>query len=181
MIASQLWWHLARSSGLIAWAVLAAAMLWGLLISTRVLGRRPSRPWLVEMHRWLSSIALLLIALHLVALYADSFVEFTPADLLVPMASEWRPGAVALGIVALYLLVAVEVTSLAIDRLPRAVWHAVHLTSFAAFAASTAHGLMAGTDAGNPLVRIGLVVGVAEVVFVAAVRIVYRRQSWRSA
>jgi len=34
-------------------------------------------------------------------------VHFGPAQLLIPLASAWRPGAVAWGIVAFYLLVAV--------------------------------------------------------------------------
>ena len=37
----HLTWYMARSAGLVAWALLAASMLWGLALSSRVLGRRP--------------------------------------------------------------------------------------------------------------------------------------------
>lgn len=131
------------------------------------------------MHRYLSALALGAIAVHLFALLADSYVQFRVVDLVVPMASQWRPGALAWGIVAIYLLVLIEITSLIDDRLPRRVWWSIHLTSFLAFALGTLHGLQAGTDATNALVRIVMVVGIAEVVFVLAVRVVYRRRAWR--
>jgi methionine sulfoxide reductase heme-binding subunit len=106
-------------------------------------------------------------------------VQFRVVDLVVPMASSWRPGAVAWGIVTLYLVVLIEVTSLMADRLPRGVWWSIHLTSFVAFAFGTVHGLQSGTDASNSLARIVMVVGIAEVVFVLGVRVVYRRRAWR--
>ncbi len=179
VIASQTWWHLARTAGLVAWALISASVIWGLLLSTRVLGRRPTRPWLLAMHRYLSALAIGATAVHVVALLADSYIEFRVVDVLVPMASSWRPGAVAWGIVALYLLLIVEITSLVAECLPRGVWWSIHITSFALFTFGTIHGLQTGTDASNALVRIAMIVGIAEVAFVLSVRVVYRRRAWR--
>jgi DMSO/TMAO reductase YedYZ heme-binding membrane subunit len=64
--------------------------------------------------------------------------------------SSWRPGAVAWGIVALYLLLAVETSSLLRRRVSTRVWRAVHVTSFPLYAVATAHLLTAGTDASSP-------------------------------
>ena len=50
-------------------------------------------------------------AAHVVALFLDHYVEFSVADLAVPFAASWSPGALAAGIVAAYLLVAIEVAS----------------------------------------------------------------------
>ena len=36
----QLWWYVARSGGIVAWALLAASVLWGLALSTKVLARQ---------------------------------------------------------------------------------------------------------------------------------------------
>ncbi len=181
MIGAQLWWHVARVSGMLAWLLLAASCLWGLLTSTRVLGRRPSRPWLVDMHRFLSALSLAALGLHLIAIMLDSYVQFSIADLLVPMSSPWKPGAVAYGIVAMYVLVVVEVTSLLMSRLPRRVWWSIHISSLSALVLGTVHGLLSGTDIENPIVRLVLIVGLAEVVFVLALRLMYRRQRWREA
>jgi hypothetical protein len=178
MLASQTWWHLARTAGLVAWTCVAASVIWGLLLSTRVLGRRPTRPWLLALHRHLSALAIGATAVHLVALFVDSYVEFDVIDLFVPMASSWRPGAVAWGIVALYVLIVVEITSLVGDRIPRPLWWSVHLTSFVLFAFATVHGLQSGTDASNTFTRIVMLVVIAEVALVLGVRVVYRRRAW---
>jgi hypothetical protein len=181
MFASQTWWHLARTSGLVAWVFLTASVIWGLLLSTRVLGRRPTRSWLLALHQYLSTLAIGATAIHLVALLADSYVEFRVIDFVVPMASPWRPGAVAWGILALYLLLLVEITSLAGERLSRRVWWSIHLTSFVVFAFATVHGIQAGTDASNVLTRLAMVVGIAEVALVLGVRVLYRRRAFTSA
>jgi DMSO/TMAO reductase YedYZ heme-binding membrane subunit len=79
--------------------------------------------------------------------------------------------AVAWGIVGLYLLLAVELTSLVRRRLPRRLWRAVHALSFPLFALATVHGLTAGTDRGNLLWQVTVWATTAAVVFLTAVRL----------
>lgn len=148
----QLWWYIARSTGIVAWALLAASVVWGLALSTKITNGRPRPNWLLDLHRFLGGLALVFTGVHMGALVLDSYVDFGLTDLLVPMASSWQPGAVAWGVAGFYLLLAVEITSLLRPRLPRRVWKWTHMLSFPLFAASTAHGLLAGTDAtGGPL------------------------------
>lgn len=143
----RLWWYIARSSGLVAWALLAASTLWGLALTTRPFDRgRVASRWLNDLHRFLGGLAVVFVALHLTGVVADSFVHFGLADVLVPLASAWHPWAVAWGVVALYLLVAVELTSLLKARLPHRLWKGVHALSFVLFAVATVHILQAGTD-----------------------------------
>ena len=153
-------WYIARAAGLVSWALLAAATLWGLALSTKVLGRRPRPNWLLDLHRWLGGTALAFAGVHVAALLADQYVHFGLTEILVPLASKWHPVAVAWGIVAAYLLVAVEVTSLARARLSKRTWHRVHTLSFLLFVMATVHGLTAGTDRHTAAVRlIALAVG----------------------
>ena len=148
-MSQQLWWYTVHAGGLVAWALLLAAVGWGLVLSTRPI-RRPRPAWALDLHRFLGGLAFVFVAVHLIGLLADSYVGFSVADLLVPMASHWRPGAVAWGTVGLYTLLAVELTSLAMRRLPRRVWHGIHLLSFVALALVTLHAFMAGADASSP-------------------------------
>lgn len=143
-------WYLARALGIVAYALLTASMLWGLWLSTRVPSRR-GRPWLLEVHRALGGLAVLFTLGHLGALLADSYVDLAPVEVLVPFAGDWQPAAVAGGVVALYLLLAVEVTSLLRRSLARRTWRKVHLAAFGAYLMATAHFLSAGTDAGGRL------------------------------
>ncbi len=155
---SQVWWFVARSSGIVAWALLSTSVVWGLLLSTkvsttRIAARRLRPAWLLGLHRHLGGLAVIFTAIHLIGIVADSYVTFSWAAVLVPMASEWKPGAVAFGVVAMYLLIAIEATSLAIRHLPRKVWRWVHRSSFLLYATATWHGITAGTDAGNQWFR----------------------------
>jgi predicted ferric reductase len=177
---AQLWWDVARATGVVGWALLAAAVIWGLLLSTRVVRGRPTPAWLLDMHRFLGGAAVIFTSLHITGLVADTYVHFGAADLLVPFASSWHPGAVALGVVSLYLLVAIELTSLLMRRLPRPLWRKIHLTSFGLFWAATYHFILAGTDAGNALARWGISLTAATVVFLTLVRILVPRRARRS-
>ena len=161
-MSDKIWWYTARAGGLVAWLLLAASVLWGLLLSTRILGRRPGGPWLLDLHRYLGGIAVVFVAIHIAGLVADDFVYFGWSEVLVPMASEWRPGAVAWGVVGFHLLVAVEVTSLLRRHLiPETIWRRVHYLAFLLFGFSTVHAIQSGSDITN---RVMWAVGAVTVV-----------------
>jgi hypothetical protein len=151
MSPSTLPWYVARSAGLVSWALLSASVLWGLAMSTkaRAFGHRPRPAWMLDLHRWLGGLAAIFVGVHVSALLLDSYVHFDVTSVLVPFASHWRPWATAWGVVGLYLLLAVELTSLARRRLPRQLWRAVHFASFPLFLVATVHAFTAGTDTGS--------------------------------
>jgi DMSO/TMAO reductase YedYZ heme-binding membrane subunit len=161
----QFWWYVARATGVMAWGLSTAAVLWGLFLHTRALGKNPTAPWLLDLHRHLGGLTVLFVLAHMGALVADSFVHFSWAELLVPMSSSWQPGAVALGIVAFYGLLAVEITSLLKARISKKVWVRVHLTSYLTFILATAHGVWAGTDMNNRAIQVLTAVGLLALVF----------------
>jgi predicted ferric reductase len=161
-VNDKLWWYTARAGGLTAWWLVSIAVLWGLLLSTRVLQGKPKPAWLLDLHRFLGGLSVVFTGVHVAALAADSWVHFGWADVLVPFASDWRPAATAWGIVAMYLLVAVQGTSLLMRKLPRRLWRQVHTTSFGLFLLSGVHAFTAGTDRGNPAVQwTGLLIATA--------------------
>jgi predicted ferric reductase len=164
------WWYLARATGYVAWALVTASVVTGLLLGGRLAKRRPTPAWTLDLHRFLGGTAVVVTALHLAGLVADDYVHFGAAEVLVPFASSWRPGAVALGVIGLYLLAAVEVSSLLMRRIPRRVWRSIHLTSYVLFWTATFHLLTAGTDATNPVSRIVAALAVIAVVFLTLVR-----------
>jgi len=161
----QLWWYTARSGGFVAWGLLAASVLWGLSISTKALGTRARPNWLLDLHRFLGGFAVVFTAIHVLAIMADSYVHFGLSDVLVPFASAWSPNAVAWGIVAMYLLIAIEVSSLLRRRIPKRAWRAIHFASFPLYVFSTLHAFMAGTDSsGTVFTAVAVVVSLAIVI-----------------
>lgn len=147
----QLWWYVARASGIVAWALLAGSVWLGLALSSRALGRRPAPAWLLDLHRAVGGLAVVFTGVHLAALLLDDAVTFRLVDLVVPMTAEWRPGAVAWGVVALWLLLAVEVSSLLRRRLGARTWRRIHALSFPLAVVASVHLLLAGSEATNPV------------------------------
>ena len=181
MLKGTLPWYVARSSGLVAWGLLAAAVVWGLLMTSKVLRGRVKNSWLLDLHRWLGGLALTFTGVHVVAIMGDSYVHFGLASVLIPLAATWHPVAVAWGVVSLYLLAAVELTSLVRKHLAHRLWKRVHMLSLPLFVLSTVHGLTAGTDARKPMYVIGAVVVAIGVGILAAVRMQVRAERSRAA
>jgi DMSO/TMAO reductase YedYZ heme-binding membrane subunit len=126
---------------------------------------------MLDLHRFLGALALVFVGVHVGALAFDRFIGFDWDDLLIPYASAWRPGAVAWGIAAAYLLVAVEVTSLLVRHLRRGLWHVIHLLGYVVFVAVTAHALLAGTDADVPVVQVFAITSSALVAMLTLARV----------
>ena len=141
-------WYVARSSGIVAWALILTTIVWGLLLATKVLGRRPAPAWLLSLHRYLGALAVVFVGVHVGAILLDSYTNFgdhrraRAVHRLAGTRSRSR-GASS----AMYLLVAIEITSLLRHRMSKRAWHAVHLLSYFLFATTTVHMLTAGTDA----------------------------------
>ena len=150
-MSPHLWWYVARASGLVAWALLSASVLWGVLLTVREPGTNPKPAWLLDFHRWLGALAVIFTGFHLSGLLLDGYVGFKLSELLIPFVSHWHPLAVAWGIVAFWLLASVQATSLVRGRMSHRVWHAIHLTSYVLFWMASIHAVTAGTDSGNRL------------------------------
>lgn len=48
----QLWWYVARSGGMLAWGLLAASALWGLVMTTRLASKLSRPAWFLDLHRF---------------------------------------------------------------------------------------------------------------------------------
>jgi predicted ferric reductase len=173
----QVWWFVSRSSGIVAWALLTLSVCWGLFISTKAVAKASSPAWLLDLHRYLGGLAVIFTGIHLVGLVADNYVTFGWAETFIPMASTWKPGPVAFGIVGFYLLLAVELTSLAMKRLPRRLWRWVHRSSFVLYFVATYHAISAGTDSENQWFRIVALASINIVMFLTIVLILAARKA----
>ena len=96
-MAPEIWWYIARATGLVAWALAVGSLLLGLALATRAMGPKPKGPWLLDLHRWLGGLAVVFTAAHVGGLIADSYVSFDLVDALVPFAASWRPGRGGVG------------------------------------------------------------------------------------
>lgn len=170
---NQFWWHLSRASGIVTWGFLIASALWGILLATRVLKPYDRPAWLLDLHSWLGTITIFGTALHLAALVGDSYVHFGTADLFVPFATSWKPLAVAWGIIAMYLLVVVQVTSWTMKKIPKSLWRTLHMLSYGLFVTVSIHAFSAGTDRANHFFQAFGVAIITVMVGATAIRVLY--------
>jgi sulfoxide reductase heme-binding subunit YedZ len=158
-------WMIIRGSGIAAFAALSAATIWGLLVSSKLLGRVVKAKPLTWFHESLGIAALLATLVHVVVLSSHEFLEFTWVEILVPGISDWRRGAITFGIVSLYGLVIVVGSFYIKKHIGQKTWRLIHFTSLGVFLGSLIHGVSAGTDTRTPMMM-GLYIGSAGVVAV---------------
>ena len=150
MIAGM-WWDVTRASANVAWGLALFSILWGVLLTTRVLRGVDSPSWLRDLHAWLGGLTIGFTVAHMASLIADSYVRFEIVDVLLPFASSYRTIPVAVGVVSFWLLVAVQATSLMMKHLSRSTWRRIHQLSYLMYALIAVHALTAGSDVGTPL------------------------------
>src|SRR5262249_5158119 len=145
-------WLAARSAGLVAYGLVGASTLLGLLQTTRSFAPR-RRMALRPLHEALAVCAVVAIALHAAFLLADPWLRPGLAGILIPFASPWRPLAVAFGIGAAYLVLLLGPTYYLRHRVGAKRWRAVHAFVPAAYVLATLHVVLAGSDASTVWLR----------------------------
>lgn len=161
---TQLSWHISRATGLIAYALLAASTIWGVLLTTRVIKDWSPGTMSMLLHVSTSWLAVVLMFVHVGMLLFDKYYAYTLSDLLIPFTGPYRPLAVGFGTLAAWLTLAITISFSVRRVIGQRVWRWLHYTSYASFALVTLHSLMAGTDtskAGMWIVMSGLSVAVA--------------------
>jgi DMSO/TMAO reductase YedYZ heme-binding membrane subunit len=148
----SVWW--CAITGLVAWALLAASVLLGLMLSTHLRPSGVGPAWVLDLHRFLGGLATVFVGVHIASVIADSYVHFNLVSVLVPFASSWKPGAIAWGVVGFWLLLAVEITSLLRRSLPAKLWRRVHVASLPLYAVASLHLLLAGTEGTTTIMRL---------------------------
>lgn len=164
-------WYVTRATAMAAYVTLSLSVMLGML---RTVARqaRERVSWMVdELHQVIATLAMVLVAAHLITLLLDPFLPFSVTNLLLPLSEPYRPLAVQLGVGALYTMALVLVSSWLRRRIRYKLWRGIHYVSLIAFALATAHGLLAGSDAGEPWMRAVYAGAAAAVAFLTLVRV----------
>lgn len=165
-------WALSRAAGLASFAALTAAVVFGLLISTKAGDGVLPRPFVFEMHQFISVLSLTLIAVHIGSLVFDRYLGLSIVELVVPFATGEKTLAYGLGVVAAWLTALTTASFWVRSRIGVKRWRKLHYLTFAAWGTGLAHGLTAGTDTQLPLVYWAYVLSAAAVLALTTLRIV---------
>jgi cytochrome b561 len=143
-------WVLLRAAGIGAYIALWLSVVWGLVATTGVVKSRISKPSANHFHAFVATTGLMLLGVHLGLLLIDTYMPFTVSDVLIPMRSKFRPVAITAGVLAMYGMVLLIVSSWMRSKLSTRLWRAIHLLSVPAFVLALLHGVFTGTDTERP-------------------------------
>lgn len=172
---SSLPWLVERLAGFLAYFALAGSVVYGLLLSTKILDAIAHRPITFNLHQDLASFGLGLAGIHGALLALDKSVPFSLPQIAVPGLAPYAPLAVAAGQGAFYLMAAVIASFYVRRTIGQRTWRLLHYLTFLAFVGATAHGLAAGTDSGSAWAWWIYVGATVPVVFLLTYRILVSR------
>ncbi len=170
MKSEPTFWILARASGFTAYVLLTGAVVAGLVLKSRPLGKALKPAAVTDLHRFLSLLGLGALAVHGLTLVADRTVEVPLQALLVPGLAGYRPLWTGVGVVAGELMVLVVASFWLRRFIGTKTWRRLHWLAYVTFAGATVHGIAAGTDTAN---------GWGLAVYLAAVCVVSGATGWR--
>jgi sulfoxide reductase heme-binding subunit YedZ len=138
-------WFVSRALGAMALLLLSLVIVLGILHNTSVVKNAElglPRFVLVALHRNLSLISVVFIALHVVTVIVTDYVHLRVVDVFVPGIARFNPVAAAFGTVATDLVIAIVITSMLRSRLSRRLWFWVHWTSYLCWPVSVVHAVL---------------------------------------
>lgn len=144
------YWYLARASGIIAYLLLWLSIVFGMVVSNKMARLWNGGPTAVELHQFLTWLALALASFHALILMGDTYIRANLTQVLTPFAySGYQPIWVGLGQIGFYLALIVAFSFYVRKHVGYRAWRTLHYLSFVIYFLLTLHGIFAGTDTGG--------------------------------
>jgi methionine sulfoxide reductase heme-binding subunit len=148
-VTSTSLWYITRATGIVALVLLTTTMILGLTTTTRARARNWPGFAQQELHRRISMLSMVFLALHVLTSILDTYVHIGWLAIVVPFASPYSRFWVAMGTVALDLMLAVFLSSLFRSRMKPETWRGLHWLAYGCWPIALAHTFGLGTDAGE--------------------------------
>ena len=139
-------WYTTRASGIVSLILLTLTMVLGLTTTSRARSRNWPGFAQQEIHRRISILAVVFLAIHVLTSILDTYVHIGWFAIVVPFTSPYSRFWVGLGTIALDLTVAVFVSSLLRAHLKPGTWRGIHWLAYASWPVALAHTFGMGTD-----------------------------------
>jgi Ferric reductase like transmembrane component len=145
-LSPSAYWYLARGTGAVALVLLTASVVLGIVNNVRFAAPGWPRFAIDAIHRDVSLLVLVVLAIHIITSVLDGFAPIRLFDGVIPFVTPYRPLWMGLGTLAFDLLLAIAITSLVRRRLGYRAWRAVHWLAYASWPVAVLHGLGTGSD-----------------------------------
>ena len=150
----RVFWYLSRATAIVAYLILWLSMVWGLLMSTRLIKNWPGFPPSNNLHKFFAIFGLSLGMLHGLLLLGDRYMNFKLVQLLIPFANTtYRPTWVGFGQISLYLWGLIVISFYLRKKIGQKTWRVLHVLTFFTYASVFIHGITSGSDSGTVLMQ----------------------------
>jgi sulfoxide reductase heme-binding subunit YedZ len=151
-------WYASRATGVVTLVLLTAVVVLGMVVNRQ--GRLPGLPrfGVTGLHRNISLLSVVFLAIHVVTAIADPYVTIGLAATVIPFASPYKPLWLGLGALSLDLIAALILTSLARGRMSPRIWRGIHWLAYAAWPLAVLHSVGSSTDSRSG-VMLGVLIG----------------------
>jgi len=139
-------WYATRGAGVVSLVLLTAVVVLGIVSAMRWQSASWPRFLTTGLHRNLALATLIFLGIHIVTAVVDPFTALGWQAAIIPFSSSYRRLWLGLGVVAIYLLLAIVATSLLRPFFGRSAWRAVHWLTYAMWPIAVIHGIGTGTD-----------------------------------
>jgi sulfoxide reductase heme-binding subunit YedZ len=139
-------WYLMRGSGVVALILFTLVVALGIATTKRWRTGRLPRFVTLGLHRNVSLLAVVFLAIHVLTALGDSYARVGLAQVFLPFSAPRYGLWLGLGALSLDLLLAIVVTSLLRSHLTQRAWKSVHWLAYASWPLALAHGVGIGTD-----------------------------------
>jgi len=139
-------WYATRGAGIVSLVLLTGVILLGVIGAMRWQTASWPRFLTTGFHRNLALMTLVFLAIHIVTAVVDPFTALGWNAAIVPFSSPYRRMWLGLGVVAVYLLLAIAATSLLRRWFGHRTWRAVHWLAYLMWPIAVIHGIGTGTD-----------------------------------
>jgi len=149
-VTDTLLWFATRGAGIVSLIMLTGVVCLGVLTSLRWQAESWPRFLTAQLHRNVSLLAVVFLAIHIVTAVVDPYTSLRWMTAIVPFSSAYRRIWLGLGVVAFDLLLALILSSLLRARFGVRTWRAIHWTAYLAWPIALLHGYGTGSDVGAP-------------------------------
>jgi methionine sulfoxide reductase heme-binding subunit len=148
-VNSTVFWYITRASGIVTLVLLTLTMVLGLTTTARTRARNWPGFAHQELHRRISMMSMVFLAIHVLTSILDTYVHIGWAAVVVPFTSPYSRFWVGIGAAALDLMAAVFISSLLRSHITPRLWRGIHWLAYGCWPLALAHTFGMGTDAGE--------------------------------
>ena len=163
-------WLAARSAGIVAFLLIAVAVVLGLFLASGAFRRPGLKRDLVKVHQQIALAALAAIGAHGLLLLGDKWLKPGITGIVVPFTLGYRPLWTGLGILAGYLAAVLGPTFYLRRRIGARRWRRIHQATVLVYVLAVLHSFGSGTDGASLWFRAMVTLTVVPIAVLLAMR-----------